>query len=104
MMYMFNNLTEIGFISAVMYGSFLYLSIFAFTMLMDHHQFAWIVETAKSMIGLGVIYFTGDWFGLAGYWEMGLLMIAAYYVISPVVAFYFTKSEVEEKKVKLKAA
>lgn len=104
MMYMFNTITEIGFLNAVFYGGFLYVSIFSFTMLMDHNVYAWIVEAVKSMVGIGIIYFSGDWFGLSGYWQFGPLVVAAYYVCSPVMAFYFTKSDIEEKSVNLKAA
>ncbi len=103
MMYLFNNLAEIGFVFAVAYGAFLYLSIFSYTMLMDNNKYAWLIEMSKSAIGLGVIYFTGDWFGLNNFVEGGSYLVASYYIISAAISTYFSM-KLSEKDTELQVA
>jgi sterol desaturase/sphingolipid hydroxylase (fatty acid hydroxylase superfamily) len=103
MMYLFNNLAEIGFVLAVAYGAFLYLSIFSYTMLMDKNRYAWLIEMSKSAIGVGVIYFTGDWFGLNNLVDGGSYFVASYYIISAAVSTYFS-TRLSEKDSELQIA
>ena len=94
MMYLFNNITSIGFAGAVFYAGFLYLSIFSFTMLMDKNTYAWMVEMGKSLIGLSIIYFTGDWFLLSTIMPGAQFIVAGYYLFSAVIVYYFAKTEI----------
>lgn len=104
MMYLFNNITEIGFLNAVFYAAFLYLSIFSFTMLMDKNPYAWLVELCKSAIGLGIIYFSGDWFMISNIIPSAHLFVAGYYMISAVLVFYFTRTEINTGETSLQTA
>ncbi|MCB0577971.1 MAG: sterol desaturase family protein [Phaeodactylibacter sp.] len=94
MMYLFNNLADIGFQQALVYGAFLFLSIFSFTMLMDKNPHAWWVELSRSIAGLVLIYIQGDWFGLAGAWPAGIYLLTAYFIFSPALTSAFVVYEV----------
>ena len=94
MMYLFNNLATIGFTGALVYGGFLALSIFSYSMLMDKSSYAAAVETLKSLIGLGLLYQQGgDWFHLNS-WLPGMSWsVAAYFVFSATAASVFEARE-----------
>jgi uncharacterized membrane protein YjdF len=92
MMYLFNNLAEIGAQQAILYGLFLVLCIFSYSMLMDQSRYAWPVELVKSVIGLALIWSTGDWFGLTHFSPMATYALAAYFLLSVGVVFYFNAS------------
>lgn len=104
MMYLFNHLSGLGFVNALAYGAFLYLSIFAFTMLMDQSRFAWIVESIKSALGIGIILWSGDWF-LANQWIPGLsYFFLIYYLFSAIIVTYFRFTEINRSASKMQFA
>jgi alkylglycerol monooxygenase len=96
MMHLFNSLTAITFSQALLYGGFLFLCIFSYSMLMDKQNVSWVVELIKSMIGLAIIYFQGgDWFFLNSWFSVGSLLIGSYFIISSVVCIYFVFNEMK---------
>ncbi|MFY0688871.1 MAG: sterol desaturase family protein [Cyclobacteriaceae bacterium] len=97
MMYLFNHLSKIGFQGSLIYGAFLYLSIFSYSMLMDRKHQAWIAESFKSIIGIGLIVQTGDWFFLKEVWPDAVVFVIAYYILTPAVALFFTRKEFAQK-------
>jgi alkylglycerol monooxygenase len=97
MMYMFNRIQVIGFQGAVIYGSFLFLSIYSFSMLMDRSKNAWIIESIKSLIGIGFIVYMGDWFFLSELWEYGVYVVGSYFILTPAVTIYFTYQELNKE-------
>ena len=96
-MFLFNTITTVGTPWIFVYGAYLFLCIFSMTMLMDKSPYAWLVEIAKSGIGLAVIFATGDWFGLVSYWSEGIYVLAGYFIISAVIVTYFNFTELKEK-------
>ena len=95
MMYLFNRLGAIGFPGALVYGGFLVLSIFSYSMLMDKNPHAWWVETLKSILGLVFIYLQGDWFLLQTTLPGGSWAVAAYFLLSALVSVFFVVYEVQ---------
>ena len=95
MMYLFNRLGAIGFPGALVYGGFLVLSIFSYSMLMDKNPHAWWVETLKSILGLVFIYLQGDWFLLQTILPGGSWAVAAYFLLSALVSVFFVVYEVQ---------
>ena len=96
-MFLFNTITTVGTPWIFVYGAYLFLCIFSMTMLMDKSPYAWLVEIAKSGIGLAVIFATGDWFGLVSYWSEGIYVLAGYFIISAVIVTYFNFTELKEE-------
>ncbi len=92
MMYLFNNIADIGFQAALIYGAFLFLSIFSFSMLMDRNRYAWWVEAVKSLAGLALIYWQGNWFGL--YSALSWLL-AGYFIFSALATLAFVVYEIQ---------
>jgi alkylglycerol monooxygenase len=95
MMYLFNNLAAIGATGALVYGGFLALSIFSYSMLMDRSRYAAAVEVLKSLVGLGLIYQqSGDWFLLHSYLSGASWFVASYLVLSAMIATAFELYEI----------
>lgn len=101
LVYFFAYIAEIGSPNIFIYGAFVFLCVFAYTELMDRHKYAMYIEIAKSVIGLGLIYYLGDWFGAsttAVPWFT--YVVAGYLIVSAIVASYFAVLEIgkEEKQ------
>ncbi len=95
MLHLFNNIAEIGMPAMLVYGAFLTVNIFSYTTLMDKTKWALLTEFAKALFGLGLIWSQGnDWFGLAAISPSLVYLLAAYFVGSLLVVFYFTKTEI----------
>jgi sterol desaturase/sphingolipid hydroxylase (fatty acid hydroxylase superfamily) len=95
MMHLFNSLADISFSSALLYGGFLFLCIFSYTLLMDKHQHAWWVETVKSAVGLAILYIQGGWFMLDEWFAYGNWFVAGYFIVSAIIANIFYSTEVK---------
>ena len=98
MMHMLIYLAKIGFPMLFLYGGFLFLMIYSYSALMDLQKEALWIETAKSILGLGIIYYTGDWFYMSEFIPGGTIALASYFILSVFVVGYFVKYEVSVEK------
>jgi len=92
MMYLFNNLADIGAQGALVYGLFLIFSIFSYSMLMDKSPHAKWAELAKAAFGLLLLYWQGSWFGMP---TLGSLAVAAYFLLGVGIVFHFVQREIQ---------
>jgi alkylglycerol monooxygenase len=92
--YFFGNLGSIGTPNIFIYGGFIFLSIYAYTELMDRNPFALVWETVKNAIGLGLIYSMGDWFGVSSMIPFGKYMVATYFIIATVIVAAFVFNDI----------
>ena len=100
MMYLFNHLADIGAQQSIVYGLFLVLCIFSYSMLMDKSRYSLAIEVLKSLIGLAFIFLQGNWFGMpAGF----SALVAAYFLLSIGIVAYFSFSELKKDEAPLKA-
>ncbi|MCC5938394.1 MAG: sterol desaturase family protein [Lunatimonas sp.] len=98
LIYLFAFIGSIGFALAALYGGFLVLSIYAYTELMDRNPLAWAFELTKSVLGLAIILWLGDWFGASqhvGDWMTAL--VGGYQVLSVLVVVQFSVRFREEQ-------
>jgi sterol desaturase/sphingolipid hydroxylase (fatty acid hydroxylase superfamily) len=94
--YMFGNIAIIGIPEIFIYGAFVFLTVYAYTELMDKNSKSWIWESLKSIAGLAIILSTGDWFGLNISVPFGSFMLMIILVVSPFVVIWFCKTEIQE--------
>lgn len=92
MMYLFNNLADIGAQGALVYGLFLIFSIFSYSMLMDKSPQAKWAELAKAAFGLLLVYWQGSWFGMP---TLASLVVAAYFLLGVGIVFHFVQREIQ---------
>lgn len=96
-MYMFGNLASIGSPGIFIYGAFVFLSVHAYTELMDRNRYAIWWEILKNLFGLVLIVNSGDWFGLNSHVPGGSLVIAGWLVLTTLITYWFVIRETEKK-------
>lgn len=109
LVYFFAYIGQIGSPNIFIYGAFVFLSVFAYTELMDRKKYAMYLEIAKSIIGLGLIYYMGDWFGASqSIVPWFTWFVAGYQIVSAVAATLFVIFEIskdeKEKQVEMAVA
>ncbi len=95
--HMLLQLAVIGFPALFYYGAFIFMLIYAYSALMDRDPNAIWFEAIKSIFGLGVLYFTGDWFELNQIFPLGNILIIGYLILSVLVVAYFVKTEISQE-------
>ncbi|MFT7160993.1 MAG: alkylglycerol monooxygenase [Bacteroidia bacterium] len=99
MLHMLLELADLGLANLYLYGSFLFLSIFSYTTLMDGKKWAIWIEIIKSIFGLAIIFQYGSWFNLDELISMGTYIFGGYQIISVFGVAWFVKTEVEKKSI-----
>ena len=89
LLFMFFNYAEIGFDGLLLFGAFIFVSIYGYTTLMDRKRYAVWIEVGRALAGLAFILLTGDWFGLGELWAEGPLAVSLYFGVTLVGGLYF---------------
>lgn len=89
LVYFFAFIAQIGTPHIFYYGAFIFISIYAYTDLMDGNRNALYMEATKSGIGLFAIYYYGDWFFSSQHWPWYHYVVATYFIISVFAVVYF---------------
>jgi alkylglycerol monooxygenase len=92
-----NNIAAIGLPNIFIYGVFIFISVYSYTDLMDKNWLSIFWEGARLIIGLVIIFYFGDWFGLNKIMPMGNYVLMAYLIISFAVNFYFVVVDFKKK-------
>jgi hypothetical protein len=95
--YLFGNLAAIGAPGIFFYGGFVFLTVFAYTELMDRNPNAWLWELLKTSYALYFIVTTGDWFGIQTILPGSLYAMVAYLVVSTLFSFLFSFQKLSQK-------
>lgn len=93
LIFMFYSYSAIGFDGLLAFGGFVFLGIYGYTSLMDRKGYAMWIEIIRAIAGIGLIAYSGDWFGLNSYLQLGSQVMLAYFVITLLGGIYFTKFE-----------
>lgn len=88
--YLFGNIAAIGSPAIFVYGAFAFLFVYGFTEMMDGspHAYAW--EIATSITGIGILFYTGDWFGISAVHPWIKYLLLVYFIVAAPVALWFT--------------
>jgi alkylglycerol monooxygenase len=87
--YFFNNIAAIGLPNIFVYGLFIFVTIYSYTELMDMNKYAIFWESIRFLMGICIIYYIGDWFGLNGFFSFGNYLVISYLAISYMLDYYF---------------
>jgi hypothetical protein len=98
--WLFGNLAAIGSPAMFVYGAFVFVYVYAFTELMNRNKYALFWEIFKSVFGIGIIYYYGDWFGAGKSLPWINAMLIAYFIISSLVAGWFVLNDFRKSDVK----
>jgi alkylglycerol monooxygenase len=97
--YLFGNIAIINSLNAYyiyIYGLFVFLTIYAYTELMDRSKYAIVWEIIKNAFGVAIILQTGDWFGADALSGMIKYFVAAYCILSTMVTLWFVMKHAKE--------
>jgi len=90
MMYLFNNIAQIPYSYILMYGLFIFVTIFAYTSLMDGSIWGVLAEGIKMAVGFSMIYLNGNsWFGIEQWIPEGTWIVTGYLLVSGCASVYF---------------
>lgn len=88
--YLFGNLATIGAPGIFYYGGFVFLTVFAYTELMDRNPNAWAWELLKVSYALYFVVNSGDWFELNKFLPGSVYIFVGYLVISAFFSVWFS--------------
>ncbi len=97
--YLFGNIAGINALNAYyiyIYGLFVFLTIYAYTELMDRSKYAIVWEIIKNAFGVAIILQTGDWFGADALSSGIKYVVAAYCILSTMVTLWFVMKHAKE--------
>lgn len=94
LIHMLLKIADIPSVDMFIYGAFMFLVIYSFTTLMDRDPNAIWMEALKSLVGLGIIYSTGDWFLVDELIAGGTILVAGYFVLSALIVGWFVIYEI----------
>jgi len=90
MIYLFNNIGWILFDLTISYGLFLFITVFAYTSLMDGNIMGLIAEIVKFVFGFLLIYINGGtWFEIDNLIPYGTWIVEGYLLLSLIVTMYY---------------
>lgn len=92
MYHMMFEIAELSFAAVVVYGSFLMVSIFAYTTLLDRHRLSFFTELAKFIFAGVILFQLGSWFGAGA---LLTSLVVAYLVLSMGLSVFFSWREVK---------
>ena len=87
--YMFKNIALIGWTNLLVYGAFIFLTIYSYSELMDKNENSVYWEILRLGFGICIIYSLGDWFGLNQFVAVGNYLVMGYLIISLALSSYF---------------
>jgi alkylglycerol monooxygenase len=90
--YLFGNIAAINKLDGsyiYVYGGFVFMSVYAYTELMDRNTYAIFWEGIKNLFGILIIYRQGDWFGASAYTSWISYALIIYFILSTVITGWF---------------
>ena len=96
--HLFSQFAAIGFPGVAIYSAFLFASVFAYTTFMDGNPHAIWMEILRCLAGLGIIWESGDWFGINSLFPGGFLLPLTFFIISATVVTVIGLRELVWKK------
>jgi hypothetical protein len=73
-----------------MYGGFVFLSVYAYTELMDKNPYSVVWEILKNGYGAVILITTGDWFGISTLAPGIAYGLYGYFIISTIITLWFS--------------
>jgi len=99
--YFFGNIAlinKMGDFYIYIYGAFIFLSVYAYTELMDRSAFAIIWELVRNVTGIAIIYLQGDWFGLNDLIPGLHIALIAYFIVATLISGWFVYVHYKEDR------
>jgi hypothetical protein len=96
--YLYLSIAQMELQNIFIYGTFIFISVYSYTELMDTNNYSLFWETVRLAFGIGIIIYLGNWFNIDTNIPFGTLIISSYLVLSWGVNFYFVSSGFKSEK------
>jgi sterol desaturase/sphingolipid hydroxylase (fatty acid hydroxylase superfamily) len=99
--YLFGNIAAINKMNGsfiYLYAAFIFLTVYAYTELMDRNPYAILWEMLKNACALGIIYYYGDWFGASQLISWINYVLIAYFITATIVTGWFAYIHYKEDR------
>jgi alkylglycerol monooxygenase len=96
--YMYNSIANIGLPNVFIYGAFIFLTVYSYTELMDTRKISLLWEAIRFFVGIAIVAYLGDWFGMNTLFPFASYIIIGYLVLSLLVTFYFVNTNFDTEK------
>ena len=99
--YLFGNISVINKLDGsfiYLYAAFVFLTVYAYTELMDRNPYAIFWEGLKNIYALGIIYYYGDWFGASQFIPWINYALIAYFITAIIVSAWFVYLHYKEDR------
>lgn len=102
--WLFGNLATIGSPAMFIYGAFIFLYVYAFTELMNRNKYALAWEFIKCVVGIGIIYYYGNWFGADTILPWISIVLIIYFITALLITAWFVLYDFNKRGVTTKTA
>ncbi len=96
--YLFGSIASIGSPDMFVYGAFVFLSVYAYSELMDRNRYAIIWEGFKNIFGLLIIYKQDDWFGIDQLIPYASYFLITYFILATLITGWFVNRHEKEDR------
>lgn len=94
--YLFGNIARIGNPDIFLYGGFVFVSVYAYTELMDRNKYAIAWEGFKNILGILIIYKQGNWFGIDQLIPYASYFLVGYFILATFITGWFVNRHEKE--------
>lgn len=99
--YLYLSIARIDIQNIFLYGTFIFISVYSYTELMDTNNYSLIWESVRFVFGIGIVNYLGNWFDIDTNIPFGTFAIIGYLALSLAVNIYFVSSGFKSEKMAL---
>jgi sterol desaturase/sphingolipid hydroxylase (fatty acid hydroxylase superfamily) len=93
--YLFGNIAKIGAPDMFIYGLYVFLTVYAYTELLDKNKYAWVWELIKNLFGMYIVLQSGDWFGLNQHVPGISYILLIYFSFASIYTFWLNRKNIK---------
>ena len=99
--YLYLSIARIDIQHIFVYGTFIFISVYSYTELMDTNNYSLFWESIRFVFGIGIITYFGNWFEIDTLIPFGTYLIMGYLTLSLIINIYFVSSGFKSEKLAL---
>jgi len=87
--YLYLSIGQLDIQNIFIYGTFIFISVYSYTELMDTNKFSLFWESIRFIFGIGIITYLGNWFEIDAIIPFGTYFVVTYLTLSLFTNIYF---------------
>ena len=99
--YLYLSIARIDIQNIFIYGTFIFISVYSYTELMDTSNYSLFWESIRFAFGIGIIISLGNWFEIDTLIPFGTYLVMGYLTLSLIINIYFVSSGFKSEKLAL---